>query len=153
MHNRHKLSLMVVFGLAVLGTSAHSAYAQMGILTAAIGSGQVASGHAASADWRVGQPIHEGDRITTNAGAFAMLFFASELGLDDLNFSGTIVVEIDQDSTVEIRRGSGRRAPIMVYVIRGRVRAGEFDSGGQLMRAQRRVRNVGLSVWVTFSKR
>ncbi len=128
MHTRHTLSLMVAVGLVILGTSAHSAYGQMGILTAAIGSGQVASGDAAAADWHVGQSIHEGDRITTSAGAFAMLFFAGELGLDDLNFSGTIVVEIDQDSTVEIRRGSGRRAPIIVYVIKGRVRA-FFDAG------------------------
>ncbi len=128
MRIRHKLSLMVAFGLAVLGTSAGSAYGQMGILTAAIGSGQITSGDAPGTDWRVGQAIEEGDRITTNAGGFAMLFFTSELGLDDLDFSGTIVVEVDQGSTVEIRRGAGRRAPIIVHVIAGRVRA-FFDAG------------------------
>ncbi len=128
MHSRHTLSLIVAFGLAVVGTSAHTAFGQMGILTAVIGSGQVSPGDAPGTAWRVGQSIHEGNRITTDTGAFAMLFFASDLGLDDLNFSGTIVVEIDQDSTVEIRRGTGRRAPIIVYVIKGRVRA-FFDAG------------------------
>ena len=63
MHNRHKFPLIVAFGLVVLGTSAHSAFGQMGILTAAIGPGQVAPGDAAGADWHVGQSIHEGDRI------------------------------------------------------------------------------------------
>lgn len=102
--------------------------AQLGILTSAIGTGHVVRADGGAAEWRIGQTLLQGDQVMTSADSYAMLFFVSGLGAADIQFEGAIVVEIDQNTTVEIRRGSGRRAPIDVHVVQGRVRA-FFDAG------------------------
>lgn len=97
--------------------------AQLGILTSAIGTGQLNRAHGSTAEWLIGETIEVADEITTDANSYAMIFFVSGLGGTDIEFEGTIVVEIDQGSVVKIRRGGGRRAPIDIHVTKGRARA------------------------------
>jgi len=116
---------IIVAAIVFCGLAASPAFAQLGILTSTIGTGQI---NDSSDDWLVGSSIEENDRIVTSADSFAMVFFVSGLGGAEIEFDGTIVVEIDQNTEILIRRGSGRRPPIDVHVIKGRVRA-FFDAG------------------------
>ncbi len=104
------------------------ASAQLGILTAPLGQGSIIRSDDQPTAWSVGQTLEEGDRIVTGDDSYAMIFFTSGLGAPDIGFDGTIVVEVYQRSNVQIRRRSGRRAPIDIHVLEGRVRA-FFDAG------------------------
>ncbi len=125
---RSQFWVVVVFMSAIVGLTVARADAQLGIITSTIGSGSVTYADGSAGNWRIGQPVGEGDRIATDIDSYAMLFFVSGLGVEDIEFEGTIVVEIDQDSIIEIRRGQGRRAPIDVHIVKGGVQA-FFDAG------------------------
>ena len=153
--HRSQFSFVVVFVSVIVGLTVARADAQWGIITSTIGSGSVTYADGSAGDWRIGQPIGEGDRITTDADSYAMLFFVSGLGVDDIDFEGTIVVEIDQNSIVEIRRGQGRRAPIDVYIIKGGVQA-FFDAGEHkdyilLSTAQGELQVTGSHIYATYA--
>ena len=117
--------VVVVIALGMLTPNVN---AQLGIVTSVIGSGRITQSDGQVAQWRIGELVGEHDRIETDKDAFAMLFFVSGLGAEDIGFRGTIVIEIDQNTEVELRRGTGRRPPIDVHVLRGRVQA-FFDAG------------------------
>ncbi|MCZ6652459.1 MAG: hypothetical protein O7D91_05460 [Planctomycetota bacterium] len=153
--HRSQFSFIVVFVSVIVGLTVARADAQLGIITSTIGSGSVTYADGSAGDWRIGQPIGEGDRITTDADSYAMLFFVSGLGVDDIDFEGTIVVEIDQNSIVEIRRGQGRRAPIDVYIVKGGVQA-FFDAGEHkdyilLSTAQGELQVTGSHIYATYA--
>ena len=127
----------------------------MGIITSTIGSGSVTYPDGSAGDWRIGQPIGEGDFIATDTDSYAMRFFVSGLGAEDIEFEGTIVVEIDQDSIIEIRRGEGRRAPIDVYIVKGGVQA-FFDAGEHkdyilLSTSQGELQVTGSHIYATYA--
>jgi hypothetical protein len=126
--SRSQFSFHFVFVIVLVGLAATRADAQLGLINSTIGSGSVNYPDGSAGEWRIGQPIGEGDFIATDADSYAMLFFVSGVGAEDIEFEGTIVVEIDQDSIVEIRRGEGRRAPINIYIVKGGVQA-FFDAG------------------------
>ena len=152
---RSQFSFIVVLMIAIVGLTVARADAQLGIITSTIGSGSVTYPDGSAGDWRIGQPVGEGDRITTDADSYAMLFFVSGLGAEDIEFEGTIVVEIDQDSIVEIRRGEGRRAPIDVYIIKGGVQA-FFDAGEHkdyilLSTSQGELQVTGSHIYATYA--
>ncbi len=121
-------NIFFMVAVAALGALPPNVKAQLGIVTSVIGSGTITQSNGQAAQWRIGELVGEHDRIGTGKDAFAMLFFVGGLGAEDIGFRGTIVIEIDQNTEVEIRRGAGRRPPINVYVLRGRVQA-FFDAG------------------------
>jgi hypothetical protein len=88
-----------------------------------MGDGSLVDVDGESAPWRVGTPVEEGDRLVTPDGAYAMLFFVSGIGGAEIEFDGVIVVEVDQNSEIEIRGKQRRRAPIDIHVVRGGVQA------------------------------
>ncbi len=152
---RSQFSLVVVLTIPVVGLTVARADAQLGLITSTIGSGSVTYPDGSAGDWRIGQPVGEGDRITTDADSYAMLFFVSGLGAEDIEFEGTIVVEVDQDSVVEIRRGEGRRAPIDVYIVKGGVQA-FFDAGEHkdyilLSTSQGELQVTGSHIYATYA--
>ncbi len=152
---RSQFSFVVVSMSVIVGLTVARADAQLGIITSTIGSGSVTYPDGSAGDWRIGQPVGEGHRITTDADSYAMLFFVSGLGAEDIEFEGTIVVEIDQDSIIEIRRGEGRRAPIDVYIVRGGVQA-FFDAGEHkdyilLSTSQGELQVTGSHIYATYS--
>ncbi|MCG3137024.1 MAG: hypothetical protein HJJLKODD_00865 [Phycisphaerae bacterium] len=105
------------------------AFGQLGILTATVGEGQLMRTGGEQTAWRMGEYLNEGDTLRTGSGGYAMLFFVSGLGSEDIEFDGTIVVEVDQDTELQILRIREQRLrPIDIQVTRGRVRA-FFDAG------------------------
>ena len=153
--HRSQFSFSVVLMIAIVGLTVARADAQLGIITSTIGSGSVNYPDGSAGQWRIGQPVGEGDRITTDADSYAMLFFVSGLGAEDIEFEGTIVVEIDQDSIIEIRRGQGRRAPIDIYIIKGGVQA-FFDAGEHkdyilLSTSQGELQVTGSHIYATYA--
>jgi len=154
-NTRRQFSFVAVLAGAIVGLMGARADAQLGIITSIIGSGSVTYPDGSAGEWRIGQPVGEGDRITTDADSYAMLFFVSGLGVEDIEFEGTIVVEIDQDSIIEIRRGQGRRAPIDVYIIKGGVQA-FFDAGEHkdyilLSTSQGELQVTGSHIYATYA--
>ncbi len=152
---RSQFSFVVVLMSVIVGLTASRADAQLGIITSTIGSGSVSHPDGSAGDWRIGQPVGEGDRIETDADSYTMLFFVGGLGAEDIEFEGTIVVEIDQDSIIEIRRGQGRRAPIDVYIIKGGVQA-FFDAGEHkdyilLSTSQGELQVTGSHIYATYA--
>lgn len=154
---RHPGQCNIFFVIAVVsfGTLAPNVNAQLGIVTSVIGSGTITQPNGQTAPWRIGDLVGEHDRIETGKDAFAMLFFVGGLGAEDIGFRGTIVIEIDQNTEVEIRRGTGRRPPINVYVLRGRVQA-FFDAGQHkdfilLSTPQGELRVTGSNVFVAHN--
>ncbi len=152
---RIQFSFVAVFLSVIVGLAAARADAQLGIITSTIGSGSVTYADGSAGDWRIGQPVGEGDRIATDTDSYAMLFFVSGLGVEDIEFEGTIVVEIDQDSIIEIRRGRGRRAPIDVHIVKGGVQA-FFDAGEHkdyilLSTSQGELQVTGSHIYATYS--
>ncbi len=152
---RSQFSFVVVFMSVIVGLTVARADAQLGIITSTIGSGSVTYPDGSAGDWRIGQPVGEGNRIATDTDSYAMLFFVSGLGAGDIEFEGTIVVEIDQDSIIEIRRGQGRRAPIDVYIVKGGVQA-FFDAGEHkdyilLSTSQGELQVTGSHIYATYA--
>jgi len=124
---RTTLAAWVIAAVGIAGAASPAA-GQMGILTAAVGSGRLTHEDDVEGGWRIGEPVEEGDRLVTDAGGYAMIFFVSGLWAAEMQFEGTIVVDVDENTEVQIRRGRGLRAPIDIHVTKGRVRA-FFDAG------------------------
>ncbi len=124
-----RLKRLMGVGIAVwVGGTATPVHAQLGIVTSAVGAGQIIRADGSETACAIGTSVDVGDKITTSQNGYAMVFFVAGLGASDIVFDGVIVVDVDQGTQIEIRRGEGRPAPIDVHVLKGRVRA-FFDAG------------------------
>jgi hypothetical protein len=112
-----------VWILSAVLQPAVAALAQVGQVTAVIGTGTIRDAAGHELPWAGGSPIEEDTEVSTAAGSYAMLFFVSGLGAADVEFDGAIVVEVGQDTRLVVQSGPGRRSPIDIHVLQGSVRA------------------------------
>lgn len=117
-------ALFICSGLLLWPMVAH---AQLGFMTSTTGPGSIVDIEGTERDLEIGTSIDEGDVITTGANGYAMVFFAG-----DIEFDGAIVVRVDQNSRVVVRRGTDWRRPVDIHVTAGGSRRTSMPASTEL---------------------